>query len=346
MVAAFVTVLVRLGGSAPPAPAVLTVAALLRLCLLPLPPTLSDDIYRYLWDGRIASHGRNPYFHAPQDPALLDLRSELWERVAHREVETVYPPLAIAAFSIAARSPRPVMAWKAMLAIVDLLSCALLLRLARARGAPSGRSLAYAWNPLVVLEVAGMGHVDALGVLPLLAAALFLVEGRSASADAATTRRRSLAAGAAPWVKDRLEDLKQATGRHDFWNRFYPYVYPQLLAKALLAVALGAVVVTSLRRQDPIDAAFLLFAAVLVLSATVYPWYALWMLPWAALQWRLPWIVLSLTLLASYLPRLLDVPLLPWPFLLVWAPLPIALWWTRRAEARARTARRPAPPIA
>jgi hypothetical protein len=420
-VAAFAFALRRLGGSTPPASAVLGVAALLRICLLPLPPTLSDDVYRYLWDGRIASAGRNPYFHAPEDRALTDLRDERWERVAHRDVETVYPPLAVAAFSIAARSPRPVLAWKAMLAVIDLLSCGLLLRLARARDAPSGRCLAYAWNPLVVLEVAGMGHVDALGVLPLVAGALLLVEPGyqrrprlvSLAAGAALslavlaklvpvllvpawTRaapRRALfvvagaalvvvavapfaigapglppglvtyavswewngplfeplwrgldRAGAAPFIKDRLDDLKQVSGRDELWNRFYPFVYPQLLAKILLAVALGGCVLASLRRSEPIGAAFLVFAAVLVLSATVYPWYALWVLPWAALGWRLPWLVLSLSLLASYLPRLLDVPLLPWPFLLVWAPFLIAVLWTRRAAARAAANRVAAPP--
>jgi hypothetical protein len=143
-------------------------------------------------------------------------------------------------------------------------------------------------------------------------------------------------AGAAPWLKERLDDLKQVSGRHQLWNRLYPYVYPQFLAKLALALALGAwVVVVSWRRTDPIAAALRVFAAILLLSATVYPWYALWVLPWAALEQRWPWIVLSLSLLASYLPRLLDVPLLPWPFLLVWGPFLIALVWTRRTAARA-----------
>jgi pimeloyl-ACP methyl ester carboxylesterase len=66
LVAAFVWALTRLGAATPPAGVVLAVAAVLRCCLLPLPATLSDDIHRYLWDGRIASAGRNPYFHAPE----------------------------------------------------------------------------------------------------------------------------------------------------------------------------------------------------------------------------------------------------------------------------------------
>src|SRR6185503_6212914 len=182
---------------------VIVVAVLLRIALVPLPPSLSDDVYRYLWDGRVVAAGWNPYFHAPDDPALEGLRDELWEKVAHREVETVYPPLALALWSVASRLPRPLLGWKAMLVVIDLFSCVLLLRIARSRGIPSGRTIAYAWNPLVVLEVAGMGHVDALGVLPLLVGALLLIEPRPApqgsdrSAGVVVARRRSLAAGGA-----------------------------------------------------------------------------------------------------------------------------------------------------
>jgi hypothetical protein len=307
-----------------------------------------------------------------------------------------------------------------MLVAIDLVSCALLVRLARARGVPTGRAIAYAWNPLVVLEVAGMGHVDALGVLPLLVAALFLVEpaGNSAAtvsrraaaggaalalailaklaplllvaAWARASRRRLLfvaacaaiialavapfaiaapgvppglvtyavswewngplfeplwrvldRAGAAEWTKARLDDLKAATGHDERWNPLYHYVYPQLLAKVVLAIALAVVLIAALRRPDPIAAALYVLGGALVLSATVYPWYALWLAPFAALQWSVPWLVLSLSLLASYLPSLLDVPLLPWPFLLVWGPFAIAAMMTagrrRRAPRRARS---------
>src|SRR5262249_4870269 len=41
---------------------------LLRATLLWRQPDLSDDVYRYLWDGRVARAGISPYAYAPDDP--------------------------------------------------------------------------------------------------------------------------------------------------------------------------------------------------------------------------------------------------------------------------------------
>ena len=50
--------------------AVLAVAALMRLGVLLAPPYLSDDINRYVWDGRVEAAGINPYRYIPEDPHL------------------------------------------------------------------------------------------------------------------------------------------------------------------------------------------------------------------------------------------------------------------------------------
>src|SRR6266480_2356803 len=55
---------------------VLAVAALARAIALFAPDTLSDDIYRYVWDGRVQAAGINPYRYVPDDPALAFLRDE------------------------------------------------------------------------------------------------------------------------------------------------------------------------------------------------------------------------------------------------------------------------------
>ena len=159
-----------------PVAGVLAVAVVLRLLALPLTPSLSDDVYRYLWDGRVAASGANPYLLAPDDGSLAGLRDDLWRKTAHRDVATVYPPLALGMFAGAAALPRPLLAYKLALAAVDVAGCALLLLLARRRG-NGWAALAYVWNPLLVVEGAGMGHVDVLGASLVIACVWLLSSG-------------------------------------------------------------------------------------------------------------------------------------------------------------------------
>ncbi|HEY7216414.1 MAG TPA: hypothetical protein VIC28_17465, partial [Thermoanaerobaculia bacterium] len=67
-----------------------------------------------------------------------------------------------------------------------------------------------------------------------------------------------------------------------------------------------------------------LFGRLLLLSATVYPWYVLWVLPWAALQRRTAWLALSALSLLSYL-GLMGVPAWPWVYGMVWGPFAVVL---------------------
>jgi hypothetical protein len=67
-----------------------------------------------------------------------------------------------------------------------------------------------------------------------------------------------------------------------------------------------------------------------IFSATVYPWYALWVLPWAALSRDRAWLSLSALLFLSYLPQFLDVPLFPWIHALIWLPFAMLLVSDRR----------------
>ena len=153
-------------------------ALLFRLLLLETEPSLSDDIYRYLWDARVQAAGGNPYARAPAAASLSGLRDEDWSRVNHPEVVTVYPPAA-QWFFLAAHLVRPgVTGLKAALVLCDLLLVALLWRLLQARGQRPERALLYAWHPLPVIEIAGNGHVDVLGVTLMMLALLLLVRGR------------------------------------------------------------------------------------------------------------------------------------------------------------------------
>src|SRR5262245_18276567 len=58
------------GGVRPSLALVLATAALMRLGALAAPVYLSDDIYRYIWDGRVQAAGINPYRYIPDDAEL------------------------------------------------------------------------------------------------------------------------------------------------------------------------------------------------------------------------------------------------------------------------------------
>lgn len=399
-----------------PAAGVLVVALLLRLLALPLAPGLSDDVHRYLWDGRVAASGANPYRLAPNDPELSGLRDALWQRTAHRDVPTVYPPLALGFFAAASVLPQPLAAYKVALVAVDLIGCALLLALARRRGSAMP-ALAYVWNPLVVIEGAGMGHVDVLGA-SLVIACVCLIRLRPGSGPGFW---RSLAAGAVAALgvlaklvplaavplwwrtmqRDRTEGRLFAMGaaglvvpataavlvwtggvppglvaytlRWEFngplyeplwrlldvlqldrvaagfvhaarlvfggevdeapWHTLYAYTYPRFLARVLLLAAAAAAWLRVWRtRPGPVDAAFAAFGILLLASPTLYPWYLIWILPWAALLGVQSVLLLSATLPLAYLPALAGAAYFPWIFGAVWLP-PLLLFAVHRRRA-------------
>jgi hypothetical protein len=141
-------------------------------------PALSDDVYRYIWDGRVQLHGVHPYRHAPADDALAGIRDEDWERINHPQVKTIYPPLAqILFFLLAAAGAGPV-GFKLALGLADFAVVLALDRLLRRTGLPRDRVLLYAWNPLAVMETAGSGHVEPVGILLLLLALGWVVDRR------------------------------------------------------------------------------------------------------------------------------------------------------------------------
>ena len=125
-----------------------------------------------------------------------------------------------------------------------------------------------------------------------------------------------------------LDRIKLWTGAHEFWNRLYPWVYPRLLAKGLLAALLATILWRIWRDPDAGAAAATgrTFAALVLCSATVYPWYLLWMLPWAALARQPAWLALSGLILLSYLPQFAPTPLVPWVFAAIWLPFAGLLW--------------------
>ena len=161
------------GGARNPAVLFWFVAVVLRVVLLPMEP--GDDMWRYLWEGRIQREGFNPYVESPDSPQLTALRDAAWWKINHPESAAIYPPATELVFAALARigPAASVMLCKIVFILADLAAVALLLRLI---GDPDRHRTAawYAWNPAVAYACAGAGHFDSLMLLTLTAAVLAL----------------------------------------------------------------------------------------------------------------------------------------------------------------------------
>ncbi len=135
-----------------------------RITMLITEPSLSDDVYRYIWDGKVASHGINPFQHPPNADTLQTLRdSQYYPKINHREISTIYPPVSQMVFSVVYKIKPTVFAFKVVFLLFDLLTIAALLLLLRSLRLSLNRSLLYVWNPLIIVEFSGNAHADIIG---------------------------------------------------------------------------------------------------------------------------------------------------------------------------------------
>ena len=146
------------------------IAILARVVLLPLPPELSGDIYRYLWDGHVLLEGVNPYAHAPESEALAEIRTPWHGDINHPQVPTIYPPLAQLLFVVVNVVGGTVFAAKLVWLAFDL-ACGLLLQgiATRTGRNPATVLIWYLWSPLLIVETAWSGHFDAAGLCVMAA---------------------------------------------------------------------------------------------------------------------------------------------------------------------------------
>jgi hypothetical protein len=190
--AAAAALVLRGGDQRPALVLILGTAVLLRLIALAAPVFLSDDINRYIWDGRVQAAGINPYRYIPTDPELEPLRDPVIFPNINRNnyAPTIYPPVAQMLFLAASRFGETALAVKLMFVTIEAVGIGTLIFILRAAGRPPEHILLYTWHPLPVWEIAGSGHADAAVVTFTALALAAAVSGRrvwSAVALAAAT---------------------------------------------------------------------------------------------------------------------------------------------------------------
>ena len=137
-------------------------AVVFRLLLLFTTPTLSDDVYRYLWDGYVANNGVSPYAYAIDSPELDYLDIPLRAQANNTWMASPYLPAAHLVFApLAFIFPLKPFFLQVTMVAFDLLSGLLISRLLAMAQLPRRRLLIYLWNPLVIVEIAHSAHIDA-----------------------------------------------------------------------------------------------------------------------------------------------------------------------------------------
>ena len=161
---------------------ILAGAFLFRVMLLPLPPGLSHDAWRYLWDARVTLHGYSPYVYTPEDKAFSSLHDFLYDNSRFRNVPTIYPPGAQAIYLLSyLLAPSNLFFLKGIFAAFDMLTCGVLALFLARRGLDPRRVVIYAWCPLPVVEFAIEGHVDVVTLTFAVLAVLFAGSNRRGS---------------------------------------------------------------------------------------------------------------------------------------------------------------------
>ncbi|MCB0631512.1 MAG: glycosyltransferase 87 family protein [Saprospiraceae bacterium] len=148
----------------------LGIGLLARLILLFSFPRFSDDVYRFIWDGRLLINGLNPFDHLPAyyleaGHQVPGLEPALYEKLNSPEYFTIYPPVAQATFALACSLFPNSISGSAFIMKLFLLLCEagtifLLPRILNGFKLPRTRSLIYALNPLLIVEIVGNLHYE------------------------------------------------------------------------------------------------------------------------------------------------------------------------------------------
>jgi len=157
----------------------------LRVLLLFSMPNLSDDIYRFVWDGRLWLNGINPFNDLPRtvldfQPLPEGITPELFQQLNSPDYFTIYPPVAQGIFILASwLSPQSVwgsaIVMKLFLLACEIGSLILLLRLLKNFKLPEKNVLLYALNPLLIVEIMGNLHFEGAMIFFFLLAFWWLV---------------------------------------------------------------------------------------------------------------------------------------------------------------------------
>jgi alpha-1,6-mannosyltransferase len=309
-------------------------AVAIRAPLAGSPVKHDNDMIRYLWDGRVQKLGINPYAVRPADPEMAFTHTDETRNMPSARARTPYPPAAQVFFRFVVTIRDSAYAMKFALVACDLLTMLVLWRWLVVTRRSEWLTLAYAWNPLVVLEVAHSGHIDALGALWTVTAAFWLTRRKTGLATiafvlAVATKLLPIVLAPLLWRRITLRDafigaglfvllyLPFATGTDVLYAvhnvvqniRFNGPAFRFLATMtspdvaARIAVGAGLLVAAWTRWKLPVDHAGAWawpMAVAIALAPVIYPWYLLYLTPFLLIPTTLPLLAWCASILLTY----------------------------------------------
>ncbi len=152
-----------------------------RVSLLFALPQLSDDFYRFIWDGRLWAAGQHPFAALPGEYLKLNIsgiNQDLYNHLNSKEYFAIYPPVAQYVFCVAVKISAnsilgSVIVMRIFILLAEIGSIILMIKLLKKFNQPKKNVLIYALNPLIVMELTGNLHFEAFVIFFLLLTAFF-----------------------------------------------------------------------------------------------------------------------------------------------------------------------------
>jgi hypothetical protein len=315
---------------------VFLVAAASRVVLIPSHPVMSTDVYRYVWEGRVITHGFNPFVHPPDAPDLQFLRDQYYDDINHKHLATIYPPLAQGVFALAAYARPDPYVQKLFFVLFDLGVIVMIGALLRLRSLDPTAAIVYAWNPLVIFETGHSGHVEPVGIFFLVLGIWLIARGRRLwgfAAMGASFLVKYLAAVFVPFFLTRkrfvpwlgvmaavvvvgylpftsaggglFSSLRLYMTEWQFNGLWFKLLNlavrdPQWTRYILTAAVVVVVAYNSLRQKDVVRFGFIAVGAGLLFAPTLYPWYVAWIVPFLCFYPNRAWIFFTGLVFLSY----------------------------------------------
>jgi alpha-1,6-mannosyltransferase len=216
-------------------------ALVFRLILLFTSPTLSDDVYRYIWDGHLFNNGINPYALPVNSPLLEAYDIPLRALVNNNWMASPYLPSAQLLFASLTRvASENVRIFQTSAVILDLLTGWLVMDILKLLGLPRRQVLIYLWNPLIILEFAHGAHIDSLMITLVMATFWILVKAKPGSLHENKLRSTSvLTLAGATLTKVVPVLLVPVVVRRWGWRRLSLYIAILLVITTLFTIGAG-----------------------------------------------------------------------------------------------------------